>query len=98
MKKKYKYLTKSTILRRYYDCKKILEKINISTNVIKHVVWKYAGQDKINPHPLKLIMIKDMIRLKMKIDRNYLLKHGFSNLEINWLVDEGLIKLDEKIL
>ena len=92
--KKYPKLKKETAIRRYYDCKKIVLQ-NIS---VKPLIWKYSMKEKEKPHPLKLIMIKDMIRFNMKINREYLQQHGFNNMEINWLVDEGLITLDEKIL
>ena len=95
IRRKYPKLKKATAIRRYYDCKKILENIDIVKP--KKPGWIYNMHDKEKPHTLKLIMINDMIRFKIKIDRKYLQQHGFNDLEINWLVDEGLITLDEKI-
>jgi len=95
---KYPEIKKVTALRRYYDTKKLLQQTytpTISKAINSPLKWKYEKDEKEIPHPLKIIMVKDMIRLGMKIDRTYLLHHGLNNLEINWLVDEGLINLKE---
>jgi hypothetical protein len=84
--KKYPGIKKETAERRYYDIKK---KFNV---IIKKE--KYRLKDKIKPHDLKILMIKDMVRYGIKVDREYLQRHGLNLLEINWLIDEGIINIE----
>jgi len=92
--KKYPNIKKSTAERRYYELKKAVKEK--TTIVITKPIWKYNHQEKEMPHALKIITAKDMVRLGIKYDRKYLQSHGFNDLEINWLVDDGIIILDEK--
>jgi hypothetical protein len=92
--KKYSNIKKSTAERRYYELKKAVKEKTIS--VINKPLWRYNHQQKEKPHDLKILIAKDMVRLGIKYDRDYFQRHGFNGLEINWLVDEGIIVLDEK--
>jgi len=49
----------------------------------------YDSSEKMSVNVLKLLLFKDMKRYKMKITRKYLRIYGFTNYEINWLIDEG---------
>jgi hypothetical protein len=53
---------------------------------------KYETDEKRQPNYLKIIRLKDMKRLKYDLSRKYLMQHGFDAYEINWLVDNKLIK------
>lgn len=70
----------TTAKRRYYDYR---QKFGKKEN--------YESTSKIKPNYLKLIEINDIKRLQKNITREFLLKHGFNNYEINWLIDEGYL-------
>jgi len=95
---KYSDITKETANREYYRVRQKLKQMyipTISKSINSPLKWKYNIREKSTPHPLKIIIVKDMIRFGIKIDRKYLQKHGLNNMEINWLEDEGLINLKE---
>lgn len=75
-------LSLSTANRRWYDYK--IQKVNI-----------YSDNEKQHVSELKLLTIKDMIKYKVNLTREYLNKYGYNNAEINWLLDEKYIILNE---
>lgn len=77
--RRYKKIKKTTAIRRFYDMKK---KFGVQNP-------KYELYEKERPNILKMIQIDDMKRLNFAINRITLKKYGFSELEINWLEDEG---------
>ena len=86
---KYPYLNPHSLKRRYYDLKKnnppklIFLRSNISTKEV------------IEPIILKKLLIADAKRLNYKITKPFLLSHGFTEYEINWLIKKGEIDLNE---
>lgn len=94
-----KYHTKaSTAERRYYDYRKKLSPLKkensvrpVTTTVVPHNINIVEG-DVAQPEMIKMLMLKDMIRLNMKITREFLLKHGFKPNEINWLLINNKIE------
>lgn len=49
----------------------------------------YPATEKMVPNKMKMIDIEDMTRLGCKTSRDVLLRYGFKDKEINWLIDEG---------
>ena len=78
---KYKKMNIKTAQRRWYDYKKI-----------NRVPEQFEGFNVDDIHGIKKLMIKDMIRLKMPITREYLKQHGFTDAEVNWLINNKFIK------
>lgn len=50
---------------------------------------KYLLHEKLEPSRLKVLDLKDMFRYGYILDRDFLMKHGFKDMEVNWLIDEG---------
>lgn len=75
-------IKKSTAERRFYDLRKKFG---------KQKEYKYLMNEKKEPDKLKMMTFNDMKRFKFKITKEFLKKHGFNIMEINWLEDEGLI-------
>jgi hypothetical protein len=75
--KKYKNITRQTAERRWYD-------------VVKYVnVPKYDDNVKKEPSFQKMIQFRDMKAYKKILTREYLRQYGFSEIEVNWLEDNG---------
>ena len=78
--RRYKRITKSTAVRRYYDMRKKLGP----------QVPKYESHLKQKPHQLKMLQFKDLKEYNIIITRKVLTTYGFNEFEINWLEDEGM--------
>jgi adenylyl- and sulfurtransferase ThiI len=78
--KKYKNIKKQTAIRRWYDFSK------------KNIFVKEEKQFEVEPHILKILKIKDMLRYKIQLTREYLKQNGFNDDEINWLISNKYIK------
>ena len=82
MSDKHPHLKHTSILRGWYKIKKRVA-------LRRKVEVVYDSSEKMSVNVLKLLLFKDMKRYKMKITRKYLRIYGFTNYEINWLIDEG---------
>lgn len=78
----YPNIKEATAKRRYYDMKKLY---GVQSG-------RYTLNEKTKPRSLKILELKDMKRLNKKITKEYLIKYGFNDMEINWLEDEMLLK------
>ena len=76
--RRYKGIKRNTAIRRYYDLRKLL-----GTQTPK-----YHSTEKEKPNHIKMLQLQDMKRLNYKITRELLHTYGYSELEINWLIDE----------
>jgi hypothetical protein len=79
LKKRYKADT----AKRYYY---FVHNYKQPQTVIEPVFEEFSREEVQKPHILKLLTYKDLIRYYKEVDRKLLLKHGFTNLEINWLI------------
>jgi hypothetical protein len=55
-------------------------------------VKKYLSDDKKKPNTFKMLEFGDIIKYDKPKTREYLLRYGFTEYEINWLEDEGYIE------
>lgn len=85
--KKFPDIKKETAVRRYYDVRK---KIKTPKTVIIEPI-EISNVEYIKPDYLKMLVINDMKRLKIKITKEILKKHGFKNEEINWLIKNEMV-------
>jgi hypothetical protein len=74
-------IKKSSAERRWYDLYKKLGKQNFKQ--------KYSEEQKSEPNHLKKLMIEDFKKMKIKINKDFLKKWKFNELEINWLEDNN---------
>lgn len=82
---KYKHLKISSIERIWRKFKSQYPKVFVQSQQY------YQTHEKKVVDIFKLIQIDDMKKYKINITREYLIKHGFTNTEINWLIDNNII-------
>lgn len=87
--KKYN-MNPKTADRRYYDVKHLTPKIKVEQKK-----KKYDDDQKTPIDEWKNITLQDMIRMNMKLTREFMRRHGFLESEINYLIDEGRITLED---
>jgi len=80
-KKNYPNLKEQTAKRRFYDLRK---KFGVQSG-------KFQQTEKKPLRLQKTIQLNDMKKYGIKINKDYLFKHGFTVYEINWLEDQGII-------
>lgn len=95
-----KKVKKSSADRAYYRLKhKLPNKKSLSSEIIED---KYSEQYKIIDEKnmlfperkvdmITIIMVRDMMRLKVKITEEYLLKYGIFRDEYNWMKNRGIL-------
>ena len=86
--RKYPKLKKHSLTRRWYDCKKITNTIEVT---IQDEVQQFTPEELSAPNKLRLINIDDMKRFNMSINDAILKSHGFNVREINWLLANNII-------
>lgn len=87
--KKFPHITKKTAVRRFYDVRRLTTSISTTP--------PFFELDQKEEQPIgiiKMIMIKDMNRYKMKITVPMLKQHGFTKPEIQWLRRNKHIRLE----
>lgn len=62
-------------------------------NTIDNYIIKYSSNEKEEPDQNKLIEFNDMVKFKKDITRQFMYKHGWNRLTINWLEDKYKIKI-----
>jgi len=70
------------ILKKWGECRR---------SKVINIEQKYNISEKQKPNNFKMIEFNDIQKYKKPRTREYLQKYGFSQLEINWLEDEGLL-------
>lgn len=110
MGKEYSHLKKSTAVRYYSRLKKQFgEQKKIIPISVKNKILIDADKKseplfnnllKTEPSALKMLRWGDIKKYTnvSKIDRDYLLRYGYTTFEINWLIDEGEFKEVNKYL
>lgn len=53
---------------------------------------KYSKEEITKPTQMKLLQIDDMKRMGYKLTRYFLTKYGFTNDEINWLIEKSYLE------
>lgn len=85
--KKYKGMIKKTAERRWYDFK--VAKLKLKPEFENHELDM--------PEKIKMLLFNDMKKYKIKLTKSYLIKYGFEQKEINWLIKNGEIIEDDTI-
>jgi len=78
----YPHIKKQTAVRRWYDLRK---EFGIQND-------RYPKDEMDEPPHLKILMFQDMIKFKKDIDRQFLMKYGFTVYEINWLANNNMLE------
>lgn len=86
------HLKRSSLERTYYKIKNYLSDITITIEEAE--IQEFPKDELMVPSAIKLLELKDMKRMNYKIDRAFLLKYGFYNYEINYLLQNGYIEND----
>lgn len=71
-----------TARRRFYDLRK---EFGEQEDKRKAIIVEIPSSQTQPPSYLKMLLFKDMVRLKTPITMENLKKHGFNQLEINWM-------------
>jgi len=86
---RYKNIKPSTALRRWYDYKN--KKLELPEEAVEKT-YKYPDEFKEKPSYMKMINFNDMKQMNKPFkERRFLARYGFTEYEINWLEDEGLL-------
>jgi len=91
---KYLSLKKNTIIRRYYDLRKMFGEQPVKKIIKKEKVIeeeqerKYPADEVYEPPYRKILELEDMKRFSYKITRQLLRKYGWTDYEINWLDEQ----------
>jgi len=88
--KLYKYLDKTTPIKRYYDLRKefgelpFTKRIEIKRKEIVEIIDENI--DIVKPTHLKMLLLQDMKRLRIVMSKEYLRRYGFKEGEIVWIM------------
>lgn len=90
MSREFTKLKISTIERRYYEYKRSPNRRVLKNNASSQLL---ISEDEIQPPTrLQQLLLQDAKRMKYKITKEFLEKHGFKPYQINWLIMRGEIK------
>lgn len=82
-------IKKSSAERRWYECKSVEPKKILAEEkvLIKNTFRGQLSQ----PDTFKMLTVQDMVSKGYKPNRKFLRRYGFSESEINWLIDKSYI-------
>lgn len=74
-----------------YDNIIVLESLyeNIKVDIKENKIIEFPKDEILVPDIMKMKELEDMKRLKYKLTRSFLVRYGFYNYEINWLLMQG---------